>query len=263
MLIIFREVVLVANLALIHNTLNHFSMLLYQNLKSKQGIKDKLFKKIFNLANFFKNLLDNFDDFNILSIDSSNILICYLKTFSDNNFVEVFTINKEISTLTYIVNKLIIGLDNSLPKSDDEKWSLYVKLFDFCLISMLYENIEVQPLFMRLLESMLNIKQIPQVRYKEINNLIFKFASIFVTIKQKYKGYWVDVFKILDILIKNNEKILDSAEDMVKIIWVTFIKKLLMSFVDFNKTAKMYNETEYKPIIQDIFKMINEKGKFI
>ena len=62
------------------------------------------------------------------------------------------------------------------------------------------------------------------------------------------------------MLIKNNEKILDSPDDMELIIWHTFIKKLLMSFVDFNKTAKMYTDLEYKPIIQDIFKMINEKG---
>jgi len=125
---------------------------------------------------------------------------------------------------------------------------------------MLYENFDSQKLFIGLLESMINIKSIPMVRYKEINNLINKFSSIFVSIKQKYKGYWVDMFKILDMLIKNNEKILDSPDDMELIIWHTFIKKLLMSFVDFNKTAKMYTDLEYKPIIQDIFKMINEKG---
>jgi len=253
--------VFVANLALIHKALNHFSINLFQNSKNKPvNIKEVLFKKIFNLANFFKNLLENFDDFNILSIDSTNILICYLKTFQDNNFVEIFTINKELSTITHIVNKLIIGLDNSLPKNDDEKWNLYVKLFEFCLKSMLYENFDSQKLFIGLLESMINIKSIPMVRYKEINNLINKFSSIFVSIKQKYKGYWVDMFKILDMLIKNNEKILDSPDDMELIIWHTFIKKLLMSFVDFNKTAKMYTDLEYKPIIQDIFKMINEKG---
>ena len=256
----YRESVLVGNLALIHKTLSHFSLLFFKNSNTKQEAKENLFRKIFNLSNFFKNLLENFDDFSILSIDSSNMLICYLKTLQDNNFVEIFLLNKEFSIITQIVNKLIIGLEHSLPKNDDEKWTLFVKLFEFCLKTILYENHESQKIFIGLLESMIDIKSIPMVRYKEINCLINKFASIFVSIKQKYKGYWIDIFRILNMLLKNNEKILDSPEDMEIIIWHTFIKKLLISFVDYNKSSKMYTESEYLPIVQDIFKFINEKG---
>ncbi len=158
-----------------------------------------------------------------------------------------------------LVRLIQYKMDNVMPKIDDDKWDLFIHLLQFNLKSILIENHEIQIRFAENLVLMFRGKSVPLVKFKEINHFLNLFYTPFISMKIKYDGYWKDIFKLFNTIIINNEELFNSQNE-IESLWLLFVKKFLISFVDYNKRMPGSYE-ECKGDIVQIFANVVMKGK--
>jgi hypothetical protein len=212
--------------------------------------------------NWFCNLLRLIPDMTTISSDSfiyihKNIFYLY-----DNNFIQVFNnYLNDSETIFNLVKSLIEKLVISLPKTDDEKWELYYFILQFCFNSILIENEGLQRKYMSLCLEMFEVCSLPLYKYKELTTLLTVFYNRFSLLKAKYEEFWPDIFKLFFLIFTNNNDLYTSTSE-IETLWTLFIKKFIISFVDYKKKNPKLPETLYKPHLVNIFAHTIMKGKY-
>ncbi len=198
-------------------------------------------------------------DFSFLSSESYDLLNTLFKVFTENNIIDSFiSYSNDVSPVVDIVEYLGIKLQGVLKPIEDEKWDFYFKQVEFCFKYMLYENEVVQRLFTNILLKLLRAPAVPLVKFKELGTLLSVFLNGFNNLRIKFDVFWINIFDLFNNLFQNNELLYSSVNDFDMIF--SAMKKYLISFVDFNKKAKKYQEAEYKQQIETIYAFLNEKS---
>jgi hypothetical protein len=221
-------------------------------------------QKINSCIIYLKHLLDNLEDFSQLSLDSLSAIHRVIKVLFDYNLVELFLNNlNDINTLYLIVSSIVTKMLNCLPKTNDQKWELFIYIAEYCMKISLNENTEIQKKYINIASNMFKSAILPILKFKDVYSILSAFYNPFLALKNKYDLFWIDVFIIFDGVFRNNEDLYTSPQD-IEMLWNLFVKKYLISFVDFNKKAvvKLQDET-YKPILIDIFMNVTQRGKYV
>lgn len=241
--------------SMIYRIVEHYSQQIVRN-KNNYALQ-----KLYNSTFFLKDLILCIKDISILSTESLNSIYKILRCFYDNNFLSVFSECLSSSEVIYEITKIILDkLMNCLPKSDDEKWELFMFLLDFSLKSSVIENEELQHKFIEILILMFTSSKVPLLKFKEIGLLMNNYYNSFANLKSKYSNYWVDIFKLFYAILSNNEELLNSQND-IDTLWNLFIRKFLISFVDYNKKTNKPDEHLYKVELNKIFAYVINHGK--
>jgi hypothetical protein len=216
-------------------------------------------QKINSCIVYLAHLLDNLEDFSQLSLEALGAIHKVIKVLSDYNMVQVFlTSLSDIITLYDIVNSIVTKMLNCLPKTNDQKWELFIYIAEYCMKISLSDNQDIQKRYIDIVCNMFRSTVLPSLKFKDVNVILGSFYSPFLNLKNKYDTFWINVFKIFDSIFRNNE---DLYQTDIEPIWNLFVKKYLISFVDSNKKMKLADEV-YKPILIDIFMTVQTKGKF-
>jgi hypothetical protein len=220
-------------------------------------------QKINSCIIYLKNLLDNLEDFSQLSLDSLTAIHRVIKVLYEYNMVEIFQNNlKDTSLLHDIVTSIVNKMMNCLPKTNDQKWELFIFTAEYCIKTALSDNQEIQKKFMNITLDMFKTSIVPHLKYKDIFTILSGFYSQFIGLKNKYEEFWIDVFRLFAYIFGNNEELYNSPSDM-ELLWNLFVKKYLISFVDLTKKGSIkLSENIYKPVLVDLFNNVKQRGKF-
>lgn len=225
-------------------------------------------QRLSNCLAFLGYLFECFDDFNILSSDSLSVLNKIVNIFYEHSVISQFSYlfgysSENVNLVYELINAIVSKMIPNLPKVDDEKWSLYITILQFCLNSLKTQNIDNEDIRRKLFHIVITMYQkplIPLVKFAKITGLMDGFFNGFSLLKNKSEESWSDVFNAFYFLFINNEELLNSSIDMDSL-WSIFVKKYLTAYVDTSSKAKI-RESETMNILNNIFPYIMKKGKF-
>jgi len=238
------------------------------------GSNPYLIGKLNSSLIFFKNLIDCVTDITLLSSDSLNWIYKVIRIFYDTNllqnFLNFYSANSGNHTnvsnqnthkiISEIINSLVKKLVHTLPKTNEEKWDLFIFIFQFCLKSSLIEIEDIQKSFIETLIFMLENTKFPLLRFKEINQSLVSFYSGFINLRVKYDNFWADIFKLFYLIFSNNEDLF-ILNNEIECLCNLFLKKFLISFVDYNKKLNKSSENVTTPEMAKIFEFTINKSK--
>ena len=215
--------------------------------------KKRLIMTIEHLSNLFIIL----PNIKVFTTDSVDLVVKIIKELKEKRFLEktyLFNLIKEI------VKKIEIS-DTNL---GDSKWDLFMQLFNFILLAILNENISIQKDYLLLLIELIREVKIPLIKFKEIFNCLNSFYSLSINLKEKTTYFWKGVFLLFFSLFKSNSELI-SSEYYMENLWLLFIRKYLISFVDNRKflVKKEEKSLNHSPTIEIEQKEMNLEIDFI
>ena len=207
-----------------------------------------------NIITFLCNLIQAVPSINYFSSESINTFVKILKTLKEKNIVDK----------PYLVN-LIKAIVNKIHNSEisliDVKWDLFIQLFNFILGAVLNDNTKIQTDYLIILNELMKDIKIPLLKFKEIINIINVFYNTSIYLKQKADYYWEGIFLLFLNIIKSNNDLLSSDNDMENL-WNIFIRKYIISYVDSQRlTNSLTSESGSNTMLGLIIEYVKENSK--
>jgi hypothetical protein len=225
-------------------TPNAISLLSIQNNEKNQ-----------NIITYLSNLIQAVPSINYFSSDSINTFVKILKTLKEKNIVDKPYL---INLIKAIVNKI----HNSEISLIDVKWDLFIQLFNFILGEVLNDNTKIQTDYLIILNELMKDVKIPLLKFKEITNIVNVFYNTSIYLKQKSEYYWEGIFLLFLNIIKSNDDLLSSDNDMENL-WNIFIRKYIISYVDSQRlTNSLSVESGSNTMLGLIIDYVKETSKF-
>lgn len=212
-------------------------------------------QKIHSIILFLSKLIQMVPSINYFSSESINLFINILKILKDKKVIDK-------QYLITLIKSMVIKVQTSEINLIDVKWDLFIQLFNFILGAVMNDNTKVQTDYLFLLNELMNEVKIPMLKFKEITNILNIFYNNAINLKKKADYFWEGVFLLFYNIIKSNQELTNSENDMDSL-WNLFIRKYFISFVDFKRqnSSNPSAETESLNILGKIIGYLKEKSK--
>ncbi len=242
-----------------YNSQNFFNLQLSQNndFNYLDKIKD-CFKFLYRIIYHIKNFED-------ISIDTLTNIHNIFKLLQEKNLIcIILSTNIENSNYFYLlIENLIPKLLISLPNVDDQKWHFYLSVLNTLTNSLLIKENNLQRLTFLHLKNLFRDVKIPKMILKEVFNILASYYNQIRIEVFKHEKYWEDLFFIFFNLIKSNEDIV-YTENEIATFWQIYVKGFLDCFRTTSKSENIDDDNilEARILIKETLNFVYNKGIF-